>query len=48
MKLTVGGVSSFGPGLLTETICLGIAGTIAETGRRFGGPRGSAYNSTGG
>ena len=44
--LTVGGVSCSGPGLLVETICLGIAGTVAETGRRFGG--GSVYTSTGG
>jgi hypothetical protein len=43
--LTVGGVSSSGPGLLTEIICLGIAGTIAETERIFGG--GSVYTSTG-
>jgi hypothetical protein len=46
IMLTEGGVSSSGPGLLTETICLGIAGTVAETGRRFGG--GSAYSSSGG
>jgi hypothetical protein len=43
--LTLGGVSSSGPGLLTETICLDI-GTVAETGRKFGG--GSVYASTGG
>ena len=46
---TVGGVSDSSPGipgLVTEAICLGIAGTIAETGRRFG--EGSVYASTGG
>ena len=42
--LTAGGVSSPGPGVLTETICLGIAGTVAETGRKFEG--GSVYPST--
>ena len=47
MMLTVVGVSSSRPGLLTTgTICLGIAGTVAETGGRFGG--GSVYTSTGG
>ena len=35
--LTVSEVSSSGPGLLTETICVGIAGTIPEAGRGFGG-----------
>ena len=46
--LTVAGVSSSGPilVLLVETICLGIADTVAETGRRFGGC--SVYTSTGG
>ena len=37
MLLTVGGVSNSSPGLLTEPICVGISGTIAEAGRRFGG-----------
>ena len=46
MMLTVRGVSSSGPGLLTETTCLVIAGTVAETGRRFG--EGSVYSSSGG
>ena len=36
--LTVDGVANSGPGLLTETICVGIAGTIPEAGGRgFGG-----------
>ena len=37
LMLTVGGVSSSGPGLPTETICIGIADTIVEVGSRFGG-----------
>ena len=37
LMLTVGGVSSSGPGLLTETICIGIGDTIVEAGRKFGG-----------
>ena len=45
MMLTVAGVSNSGPGVLTETICLGIAGTLAKTGRRLGG--GSVYASNG-
>ena len=40
IMLTVGGVSR----LLSEVICLGVAGTV-ETGRRFGG---SEYTSTDG
>ena len=44
--LTVAEVSNSGPGILAETICLGIAGTVTETGRRFDG--GSVYTSTGG
>ena len=44
--LTVGGVSNSGPGPLKETICLGMAGTNAETGGIFGG--GSVHTSTGG
>ena len=35
--LTVGGFSSSGPGLPKETISIGIADTIVETGKRFGG-----------
>ena len=45
--LTVDGVANSGPGLLTETICVGIAGTIPEAGgREFGGS--SVSTSTGG
>ena len=48
--LTVSEVSSSGPGLLTETICVGIAGTIPEAGRGFGGDSvtTSVSTSTGG
>ena len=46
MMLTMGGVASSGPGLLTGIICVGIAGTIPEAGRRF--RRGSVSTSTSG
>ena len=46
MILTEGGVSSSLPRLLTERICVGVAGTVAETDKRFG--EGSVSTSTGG
>ena len=36
LTVPVGRVSSSRPGLLTETVCFGIAGTNAETGRSLG------------